>query len=124
MRAGSFAAIYGNEVACGKALKKVLDSGKVKREELFIVSKLWATDWHQVDAACSKSLAELQLDYGGWNEMVYSLALADGICSTIQSTCTSSIPLSALTRRRGRTRWVAISARRFRITSSGRIWRG
>lgn len=58
-----FAAIYGNEAEIGRALAKILASGKVKREELFIVSKLWASDWHQVDAACSKSLKDLQLDY-------------------------------------------------------------
>ena len=58
-----FASIYGNEAACGRALAKVLASGKIKREELFIVSKLWATDWHQVDKACRKSLVDLQLDY-------------------------------------------------------------
>jgi len=57
------ASIYGNEVQIGEALTKVLASGKVKREELFIVSKLWATDWHQVDAACSKTLKDLQLEY-------------------------------------------------------------
>lgn len=58
-----FAAIYGNEAEIGKCLGKLLASGKVKREELYIVSKLWASDWHQVDAACTKSLKELQLDY-------------------------------------------------------------
>jgi diketogulonate reductase-like aldo/keto reductase len=58
-----FASIYGNEAACGQALAKVLASGKVKREELFILSKLWASDWHQVDTACTQSLKDLQLDY-------------------------------------------------------------
>jgi len=57
------AAIYGNEAAVGEALAKVLSSGKVKREELYVVSKLWATDWHQVGAACDKTLRDLQLDY-------------------------------------------------------------
>ena len=54
-----FASIYGNEEACGAALAKVLASGKVKREELFIVSKLWATDWHQVDAACTQKASPI-----------------------------------------------------------------
>jgi diketogulonate reductase-like aldo/keto reductase len=58
-----FAAIYGNEEECGEALAKVFASGKVKREDLYIVTKLWATDWHQVDAACSLSLQKLKLDY-------------------------------------------------------------
>jgi len=58
-----FAAVYGNEAAIGEALQQLLASGRVRREELFIVSKLWASDWHQVEAACSKSLADLRLDY-------------------------------------------------------------
>lgn len=58
-----FAAVYGNEAACGQALSKILQAGKVKRDELFIVSKLWASDWHQVEYACDKSLNDLQLDY-------------------------------------------------------------
>jgi len=35
----------------------------VKREELYIVSKLWASDWHKVDEACTKSLTNLKLEY-------------------------------------------------------------
>jgi len=58
-----FAAIYGNEVAIGETLSNIFKSGKAKREDLFIVSKLWATDWHQVDKACAKTLSDLQLDY-------------------------------------------------------------
>jgi len=58
-----FAAIYGNEAAIGPTLSKIFKSGKAKREDLYIVSKLWATDWHQVDKACAKTLSDLQLDY-------------------------------------------------------------
>merc|ERR1719229_790576 len=58
-----FASIYGNQASIGTALAEILSSGKVKREDLYIVSKLWASDWHQVDAACAKTLADLKLDY-------------------------------------------------------------
>jgi len=56
---------YGNEVEVGAAFKKAIDSGIVKREELFIVSKLWNT-FHakeHVEIALRKSLNDLQLDY-------------------------------------------------------------
>lgn len=59
------AAVYGNEKEIGAALKEVLDSGLVKREELWITSKLW-NDRHspdQVRKACKESLANLGLDY-------------------------------------------------------------
>lgn len=59
------AAVYSNEKEIGEVLKEVIDSGLVKREELWITSKLW-NDMHtpsDVRKACEKSLADLQLDY-------------------------------------------------------------
>jgi diketogulonate reductase-like aldo/keto reductase len=32
--------IYGNEVGVGKGLKHVLDNGTVKREDIFVVTKV------------------------------------------------------------------------------------
>lgn len=56
---------YGNEVEVGLGIKKALDEGLVKREELFIVSKLWNTFHHptNVKIGLEKSLKDLQLDY-------------------------------------------------------------
>ncbi len=59
------ASVYGNEKQIGKAFAKALASGKVKREELFITSKVW-NDMHAPDdviASCRKSLEDLQLSY-------------------------------------------------------------
>ncbi len=59
------APIYANEAEIGQALKFLFTNGIVKREELWITSKLWcnahATD--QVVAALDKTLKDLQLDY-------------------------------------------------------------
>jgi len=58
------ASVYGNEPEVGAALESVVASG-VKREELFITSKLW-NDKHGEDdviASCRKSLADLRLSY-------------------------------------------------------------
>ncbi|UXI19769.1 lysine-specific histone demethylase [Sarcoptes scabiei] len=57
--------VYGNENEVGQALKDSIDSGKVKREELFITSKLWNT-YHQkdrVELCLKQTLKALQLDY-------------------------------------------------------------
>ena len=58
------ASVYGNEDAVGAALEKIIRSG-VRREDLWITSKLW-NDMHKGDdviASCRKSLADLRLDY-------------------------------------------------------------
>ena len=56
---------YGNEVEVGLGIKKALDEGVCKREDLFIVSKLWNT-FHRpehVEEGCRKSLKDLGVDY-------------------------------------------------------------
>ena len=34
---------YGNEKESGEGIRRAIDTGLVKREELFVVSKLWNT---------------------------------------------------------------------------------
>jgi alcohol dehydrogenase (NADP+) len=58
------ASVYGNEAEVGAALWEITGRG-IKREELWITSKLW-NDRHgeeDVVASCRKSLADLRLDY-------------------------------------------------------------
>ncbi|KAL2125302.1 hypothetical protein VTJ04DRAFT_1667 [Mycothermus thermophilus] len=59
------AADYGNEVECGRGIKRAIDEGIVKREELFIVSKLWNTfhDGDKVEPIVRKQLADWGIDY-------------------------------------------------------------
>lgn len=59
------APIYLNEPDVGVALKSAMDAGVVKREDLWITSKLWCNR-HQpdlVEGALRQTLADLQLDY-------------------------------------------------------------
>jgi len=57
--------IYGNEKEIGAALHEAFKLGLVKRQDLFITSKLWNSDHapERVELAIRKSLADLQLDY-------------------------------------------------------------
>ncbi|CAM1510142.1 Fc.00g004770.m01.CDS01 [Cosmosporella sp. VM-42] len=56
---------YGNEKECGEGVARAIADGLVKREDLFIVSKLWQTyhDEENVEPICRKQLADWQIDY-------------------------------------------------------------
>lgn len=58
------ASVYGNEAQVGASLRQVMASG-VRRDELWITSKVW-NDRHgdgEVIASCKQSLHDLGLDY-------------------------------------------------------------
>ncbi|KAL9418235.1 hypothetical protein AB3S75_041109 [Citrus x aurantiifolia] len=57
------AADYRNEAEVGEALAEAFSTGLVKREDLFITTKLWNSDHGHVLEACKDSLKKLQLDY-------------------------------------------------------------
>ncbi|WMV13153.1 hypothetical protein MTR67_006538 [Solanum verrucosum] len=57
------AADYQNEAEVGEALAEAFQTGIVKREDLFITTKLWNSDHGHVLEACKDSLKKLRLDY-------------------------------------------------------------
>ncbi|GMY05615.1 NADP-dependent D-sorbitol-6-phosphate dehydrogenase [Fagus crenata] len=57
------AADYKNEPEVGEALAGAFRTGLVKREDLFITTKLWNSDHGHVVEACKDSLKKLQLAY-------------------------------------------------------------
>ena len=56
---------YGNEKEAGEGVARAIKEGIVKREDLFIVSKLWQSfhDYEQVEPITRKQLADWGIDY-------------------------------------------------------------
>lgn len=56
---------YGNEVESGQGVARAIKEGLVKRDELFIVSKLWNSfhDKERVEPICKKQLKDWGIDY-------------------------------------------------------------
>ena len=57
------ASVYGNEKEIGAALRELFVSGLVKREDLWITSKVWNNKHGDVMGSCRQSLTDLGLDY-------------------------------------------------------------
>jgi glycerol 2-dehydrogenase (NADP+) len=54
---------YGNEEEVGLGLKDAFDAGHVRREDVFVTTKLWCTDHTRVEEGLDKSLKGLGLSY-------------------------------------------------------------
>lgn len=72
------ASIYRNEPEVGEALSESFKT--VKREEIFITSKLWNTEHRpeNVEKACRKTLADLKLEYLDLYLMHWGIAFPHG----------------------------------------------
>jgi alcohol dehydrogenase (NADP+) len=57
------ASVYGNEREIGYVLAGIFKSGFLKREDLWVTSKVWNDMHDHVAESCKQSLRDLQLDY-------------------------------------------------------------
>ena len=57
------ARIYGDEAGGGRGIRRAIDEGLVTREEIFVTTKMWTSDYDNGDAAINASLERLGLDY-------------------------------------------------------------
>lgn len=73
------AAIYCNEKEIGEAFVNVFENNKIKREDIFITSKLWNTDHSQnnVIKACEKTISDLNLKYLDLYLMHWGIAIPE-----------------------------------------------
>lgn len=56
---------YRTETEVGEAMQEVFEGGQIRREDVFVITKLWNTNHRpeRVKPACEASLKRLQLDY-------------------------------------------------------------
>ncbi|KAH8812446.1 putative NAD(P)H-dependent D-xylose reductase xyl1 [Xylogone sp. PMI_703] len=68
---------YGNEVEAGQGIVRAIKEGIVKREDLFIVTKLWNTfhENERVEPACRKQLEDWGLEYFDLYVMHFPISL-------------------------------------------------
>lgn len=57
------ARIYGDEAGVGRGIRRAIDEDLVTREEIFVTTKMWTSDYDNGDAAINASLERLGLDY-------------------------------------------------------------
>ena len=57
------ARIYGNEEGVGRGIRRAIQDGYVMREEIFVTTKMWTSDYDNGAVAVDASLQRLGLDY-------------------------------------------------------------
>lgn len=54
---------YGTEPYIGEALKELFEEGVIRREDIFITTKVWPVLWDDVEKSLNSSLESLGVDY-------------------------------------------------------------
>lgn len=54
---------YMDEKAVGRAIKRAIDEGICTRDEIFVTTKLWVSEYERTEESIDETLARLDLDY-------------------------------------------------------------
>lgn len=63
MRLIDTADIYGNEVGVGRGIRRAMQDFGIRREEIFVTSKLWTSSFNNADYEVDERLQRLGLEY-------------------------------------------------------------
>ncbi|KAL1551710.1 alcohol dehydrogenase (NADP(+)) [Salvia divinorum] len=77
------AQIYGSEAALGNALNAAISNGVVRREELFVTSKLWGSHHHDPVSALQKTLKCMGMEYIDMYLVHWPVRLKPWVCDLI-----------------------------------------
>lgn len=114
------AALYHNEKEIGKVLEDAIKAGEVRRDELFITSKLWGSSLHKefVVSGLEQTLKELRLDYLDLYLVHWPIPLKPGVnlpknkddfFTPAQAPLTDSWKMFEACREKGLTRHIGVS---------------
>ena len=76
------ASVYKNEEFVGNALSEILKTKK--REDLYIISKVFVDEVHDVKAACQRSLNKLGLEYLDLYMIHWPMAMSEGCLKPVK----------------------------------------
>jgi len=88
--------IYGNEEEVGRALTEKFAEGKIKREDVFVTSKLWNC-FHRpelVKEGLMESMKKLQLDYLDLFLMHFPVSFIPGCSEATEKEMVEEVPLA------------------------------
>ncbi|XVF49374.1 hypothetical protein PTKIN_Ptkin04bG0006200 [Pterospermum kingtungense] len=77
------AKIYGSEPAVGNALRRAIEVQSIRREDVFVTSKLWSSDHHDPVSALKQTLRNLGMKYIDMYLVHWPVKLKPGVCNAV-----------------------------------------
>ncbi|XP_021287004.1 NADPH-dependent aldo-keto reductase, chloroplastic [Herrania umbratica] len=77
------AKIYGSEPAVGNALRMAIEDESIRREDVFVTSKLWSADHHDPVSALKQTLRNLGMEYVDMYLVHWPVKLKPWVCYAV-----------------------------------------